>query len=79
MVASFATVAMMNAVSATVQVLDGRDDPGAGGSGASLRDRALRSYRRCACCALTLAGDVVTTPVTVLSAAGDADGANAER
>jgi len=58
--AGFATVAMMNAVSptaigmdekvaaATVQVLDGRVDPGAGSSGASLRDRALRSYRRCA-------------------------------
>jgi len=60
MVTDFATVAMMNAVSATaigmdtkvaaatVPVLDRRDDPGAEGSGASLRDRALRSYRRCA-------------------------------
>ena len=54
MVAGFATVAMMNAVSATaigvnakfaaatVQVLDGRDDPDAASSGASLRDRVLR-------------------------------------
>ena len=79
---------MMNAVSPTaigmnvkvaaaaVQVLNGQDDPGAGGLGvwacgrvgASLRDRALRSCRRCASiplrslapapfgrCALTLA------------------------
>jgi len=68
MVAGFATAAMMNTMTAaaigmsakvaaaTLQFLDGRDDPGAGSSGASLRDRARCARRRPFLATATLGG-----------------------